>query len=177
VKDRQVLTLIRRQPGMTFRGLNRVVGGPHATLRRRLDALLQGKRIREVREGTAKRYFPGSVRPASRDIALLNPPLAELASWISQQLAARKGRDSQILAQNRVGQAYIVHHFAQQGWAKSTTKHRLGRLIKAEVIDECRHELTPRNFGIHYKLHSQPGCGLISMYEADLLAGNRDRYR
>ncbi len=122
-KRASVAEYIREHPGATFRELLRGTGIASGTVRHHVAVLRQHGVIEEYRHLETLRYFERGSSESARwkDIVhLREPELARLHEWLTG-----------------VGPSFqkdILAASAAWGWSRSTTQHRLKRLVAGGLI-------------------------------------------
>ena len=107
-------------PGIGFLELCRLAKVPPGTARHHLNVLLREGFIVERRHGAKLRLFRASSddEPLWMELVLRREPaLAALHDWLK--------------ANPRASQDQAIASMAARGWPRSTTQHRLTRLVKA----------------------------------------------
>lgn len=135
--EEQILAAIRAQPGLSFRGLRRVVGGSIPNLRSRLASLMiQDLIFVELRKGVGKkRNRPHRIYPieALDDVALFqalcSADLRRLLGAMIQRCKLKEGRVERWLLL-----VDVVNLASRWGWSRTTTRRRLARLVEAELV-------------------------------------------
>ncbi len=119
---------ILENPGATFRELVRGTGIPAGTARHHVAALLAGKLIQEHAHKSTLRYFENHGRfDTSWNTVVLRrePDLRRLHDWV--------------LAHGGSAQGAVVGAAAEWGWSRSTTQHRLKRLVDEGLVEFREH--------------------------------------
>lgn len=122
---RKLYDAIQADPGIGFREVARRAGLAAGTARHHLNVLARHGLVQEERHRFTQRFFPASARldPAAvaRGVLLREPQLARLHAvvaanaWITQSdLIGLMGRE--------------------EGWTRSTTQHRLSRLVSGGLV-------------------------------------------
>lgn len=130
--------LVRREPGLSFRGLQRSLGWPTGPLQAHLARLLEARLVVAQPHRNTVRYFENHGRYTAtwREVAVLRDPGARrLHAW----LQAHPGR-----TQNEAVQAA-----AGWGWSRARALRRLAGLEEAGLVARRRAGRT-----VHYAAHA-----------------------
>lgn len=110
--------VVCESPGMGLRALSSRVGIPVGTTRHHLNVLLRSGLLREARVGVALAFMPaGDDRNAGHVALLREPGLVELRDVVASM--------------GRVCQRDLLDSLT---WPRSTTQHRLDRLVEAGLL-------------------------------------------
>lgn len=118
-----LLDYVKNHPGATFREVVRANGLAAGTARHHLNVLSRGKLIVEHRHHGTLRLFEnhGKFDTTWSDVVLLREPELKLVHDF-------------VKASPELPQRRILDHFQEMGWSRSTTQHRLGRLVEGGVL-------------------------------------------
>ncbi len=125
-KRRRLLDYIKRFPGTTFREVVRATGFASGTTRHHLNVLKRHGLVAEYPHKKTLRLFQPSADLEStwQTVVLMRDPhLHRLLMWLDDN----PGRP----------QKGIIEAASDWGWSRSTTQHRLGRLVDEGLV-ECR---------------------------------------
>lgn len=125
-RRRALLESIAADPGQTFRGLARGAQIAMGVAHFHLMVLNRGRLIRIARLGAATRFFPADLDEAdfARMALLREPELRLLLDWVAAHPSAC--------------QLAIVAAMGARGANRSTTQHRLGRLVESGLLQRTR---------------------------------------
>lgn len=131
-RRRLLWKLVRKDPGVNFRGLVRRAKLAPATARHHLSVLVSSQLLVERSHGCTVRFFdPDAMDEAWAEAVLRrDPALAELHDWLK--------------ANPRSPQRTVVEAMRARGWARSSTQHRLARLVAggaATIFVQGRYKL------------------------------------
>ncbi len=115
---RRLFDFIQSTPGATFREVVRETGIPSGTARHHIQVMCQAGVIIERQHRSTLRYFDAKGDYAdswNTTVILREPDLARLHGWM--------------LANPGVYQKDVVDAAGGWGWSRSTTQHRLSRLV------------------------------------------------
>lgn len=135
-----IYAYIQENPGTTFRELSRNTEIPGGSLRHHLNVLQRSDIVVEHDHLATKRYFEnhGKFDESWHEVVMLREePLADLHAWL------RRNPDGT--------QKALLAAMGAQGWSRSTTQHRLGRLVSSGLVRE-----TPRGRCKTYRVRSPP---------------------
>ena len=119
-----VLAFIRTNPGVSFRGVCRGTGLASGTALHYVNAAERHGLVHSVALGRRRLLFPAGRVAANvpAHFALMDPDLVVLRDWLTTQ-------------QHRPCQKAVLDHAATAwSWSRSTTQHRLGRLVGAGLV-------------------------------------------
>jgi predicted transcriptional regulator len=116
-----VLEAIQAQPGVTQEDLQRLRGFTRSTVRFNVHMLVSSGLVIERQEGNHTRLFEAKGRGTQLPALLFNPDLRQLFDFV----VANPER-----TRNRI--AFDAKEL--WGWSRSTTYHRLGRLIQDGLL-------------------------------------------
>lgn len=122
-RRQRLFAYIRENPGGTFRELLRGTDIPAGTARHHLNILERTGVVVEKRHKSTLRFFPnhGQYDDTWDAVVMLREePLAELHGWISDHPECM--------------QKEMLAAMAGRGWSRSTTQHRLTRLIDGGLV-------------------------------------------
>lgn len=114
---------VKADPGINFRALSRATGLAGGTTRHHLTKLVRSGHLAELGFRCSRRFFPNEAKYAQdweTRVVLRESPLKELHDWVQ----ANPGRP----------QRGVLDAMAARGWSRSTTQHRLGRLVDRQVL-------------------------------------------
>ncbi len=120
---RRLYNFIQRAPGATFREVVRETGIPSGTARHHIQVLCQAGLICERAHRSTLRYFEnnGQHDDSWNSVVLLREaPLARLHAWLVHRPPAY--------------QKDILLEASSWGWSRSTTQHRLSRLVDGGLV-------------------------------------------
>lgn len=124
-KNRQKLySYIQEAPGTTFREILRETDMPSGTARHHLDVMTRSEMIVEHRHRSTLRYFEnhGMFDDDWHVVVFLREPeLAKVHAWV---------RDNP----DEFQKSLLEHAESVWGWHRSTTQHRLARLVDAGLV-------------------------------------------
>ena len=121
-RRRLLLDFVLGDPGAGFLELARRTRIAPGTLRHHLSVLARSGWIVERRNGCTLRFFGndgGHDDSWTHCVLMREPALAALHAWLEANPASPQGS--------------VVQAMARQGWSRSTTQHRLGRLVQGGV--------------------------------------------
>lgn len=122
-RRRRIFDYIRHQPGANFREVSRNTGIAAGTVRHHLNVLARSDIIVEHQHASTVRLFENidAFRHSWADqVILREPALAELYEWLHANPASP--------------QRGALEAMLERGWSRSTTQHRLGRLVDAGLV-------------------------------------------
>lgn len=122
-KRQHVFGYIVDHPGATFREVVRETGFATGTTRHHLTILKRSNAIMEQKHAQTLRYFEnhGRYEQSWDTITLLREePLAQLHGWLTKNPLCN--------------QKAILAAMMEQGWSRSTTQHRLSRLVDGGLV-------------------------------------------
>lgn len=119
-----IVAWISCHPGTTFRRTCSATGRAQGTVAFHLRNLKKRRLIVEVPYRGRRLFFPKGYAVPSPEVAALlqEPVLWSVRDWV----AAHPG----------AAQYDVLDHFGQLGWSRSTTQHRLERLVKAGLVSK-----------------------------------------
>ncbi|MEA3143269.1 MAG: hypothetical protein QOG31_593 [Thermoplasmata archaeon] len=123
-RRRSIYEYIQAHPGANFREVARGVGSATGTTRHHLTVLKRNGVVMERAHGGTTRFFEnhGKFEATWPSVVLLREaPLRQLHDW----LAAHPG----------AAQKEVLEAMAQAGWSRSTTQHRLHRLVAGGAVE------------------------------------------
>jgi len=128
----RILDEVAKQPGVSFRGLVRATGMPSGCLRHHVYMLKKQGRLYEVgtqehRSGQDRRSFflPTAKGRVERELLLYQAPqLRTVRDWVAQH--------------PRSPQRAVLDAMQAHGWPRSTSQHRLTRLVDAGLVKARR---------------------------------------
>ena len=119
-RRRAIFEHVQRNPGTSFRETARVVGIAAGTVRHHLNVLQRAGMVVERPHGATVRFFENHGKHDAdwvEVVMLREPALRLLFDWLKQHPKS---------PQTAILEAMEVH-----GWSRSTTQHRLSRLVDA----------------------------------------------
>lgn len=122
-KRQVIFAYIQEHPGANFREVARQTGIASGTVRHHLTVLERaGHVVERPHQGTVRLFENhGKFDHNWSDLVLLRePPLAWLHGWLLEHPSSP--------------QKDILEAFELQGWSRSTTQHRLARLVEGGVV-------------------------------------------
>ncbi|HUR60995.1 MAG TPA: helix-turn-helix domain-containing protein [Candidatus Thermoplasmatota archaeon] len=123
-RRRRIFDYIKDHPGATFREVARGVEIATGTTRHHLTVLKRNGVIMERPHGSTTRFFEnhGKFEATWNSVVLLREPaLKQLHDWL--------------LANPEVPQKDVLEAMAGHGWSRSTTQHRLQRLVEGGMAE------------------------------------------
>lgn len=138
-KRQHVFGYIVDHPGATFREVVRETGFATGTTRHHLTILKRSSAIMEQKHAQTLRYFEnhGRYEQSWDTITLLREaPLAQLHGWLTKNPLCN--------------QKAILAAMMEEGWSRSTTQHRLSRLVDGGLVS-----MRPQGRMNLYQAHSQ----------------------
>ncbi|MCA1810480.1 MAG: winged helix-turn-helix transcriptional regulator [Halobacteriales archaeon] len=123
-RRRRMFEYIQAHPGATFREVARAVGVATGTTRHHLSVLKRNGVVMERTHGSTTRFFEnhGKFDASWSSVVLLREePLRDLHDWL--------------VAHPSVPQKDVLEGMAGVGWSRSTTQHRLERLVAGGVVE------------------------------------------
>jgi predicted transcriptional regulator len=114
---------VRHNPGINFRQVVRATGIAAGTVRHHLTILERAGHVIEKAHGSTIRLFENHGKfneTWSRIVLLREPELALLHTWLEQHGPAF--------------QKDVLDAMSRHGWSRSTTQHRLGRLVRGGAV-------------------------------------------
>lgn len=124
----RVLEAIRREPGRSLRSISRATGVHPTAVRGHVNRLARTGQLREFRvSATRSRFYAGETAPSDLavDHELRQAGQPQLLSWIARNPGAT--------------QLDLLAHTQSLGWSRSTTQHRLKRLVEQGLVATSRH--------------------------------------
>ncbi len=121
-KRQQLHQFIQENPGSNFRELLRGTEMAAGTARHHLTILRRAGLTTEERHKGTLRFFDGVQANWQAVVLLREPELRKLHGWIEANPGAMQ-------------RAILDHAVGQWGWSRSTTQHRLGRLVDGGLLD------------------------------------------
>lgn len=122
-KRQRIFAYIQEHPGANFREVSRETGIAAGTVRHHLTVLERaGHIVEHAHQGTIRLFENhGKFDATWVDAVLLRePPLAQLHAWLKEHPS--------------VPQKDALEAMELQGWSRSTTQHRLARLVAGGVL-------------------------------------------
>ena len=122
-RRRRIFDYVRHHPGANFREVGRNTGIAAGTVRHHLNVLARSGIIVEHQHASTVRLFENidAFRDCWADqVILREPALAELYEWLHANPASP--------------QRGALDAMRERGWSRSTTQHRLGRLVDAGLV-------------------------------------------
>lgn len=122
-RRRAIFEHIQRNPGTSFRETARIVGMAAGTVRHHLNVLQRSGMVVERPHGATVRFFENHGKHDAdwvEVVMLREPALKLLFDWLKQSPQS---------PQTAILEAMEVH-----GWSRSTTQHRLSRLVDAGLV-------------------------------------------
>lgn len=116
---------IEEHPGATFRELVRETDIPAGTCRHHLSVLQRSQVIVEKRHRSTVRFFEnhGKFEQSWESVVLLREPeLKQVHDWLASNPGAMQ-------------KTLLDHAASAWDWSRSTTQHRLKRLVDEEMVD------------------------------------------
>ncbi len=112
-----IMAYVEANPGQSFRALSRGTRIPTGTLTHHLGVLKRHGRLAERPLGIRRLFYPADAVVSDPVAATMNlePTLGALHAFVA--------------ANGSVMQNVVLAAFEAQGWPRSTTQHRLGRLV------------------------------------------------
>jgi len=119
-------TVIATHPGISFRALGRTTGLPTGSLAHHLRMIKRAGDVVEAQLGHRRTFYPATSRVPNAAEATLarEPALVELQTWIA--------------GQGRACQRAALDAMQGNGWSRSTTQHRLTRMVALGLVVEMR---------------------------------------
>ncbi|MHB1260924.1 MAG: helix-turn-helix domain-containing protein [Thermoplasmatota archaeon] len=117
-RRRSLLAFVHDNPGAGFREIARKTGIPPGTARHHLTILMHSGMIVELPHGNTKRFFANDEHHEeswSTTVLLRDPALAVLHAWLKDNRMA--------------SQRHVIEAMQRNRWSRSTTQHRLQRLV------------------------------------------------
>jgi predicted transcriptional regulator len=117
-RRRRIFEYIQENPGANFREVARRTGIAAGTVRHHLNVLARSDIIVEHQHGSTVRLFENLSKFQSNwadHVLLREPSLGELYDWLKANPGAP--------------QKAVLEGMEPQGWSRSTTQHRLSRLV------------------------------------------------
>ncbi|MHB1262263.1 MAG: winged helix-turn-helix transcriptional regulator [Thermoplasmatota archaeon] len=113
---------IQRNPGTSFRETARTVGIAAGTVRHHLNVLERAGMVVERPHGATVRFFEQKDSDADwvSVVMLREPALKVLHDWLKQHPGSP--------------QTGVLEAMEEQGWSRSTTQHRLSRLVDSGLV-------------------------------------------
>ena len=146
-RRRRLLEAIRLRPGATFRELVRETGLAAGTARHHLTMLRRSGRIEEHRHHSTLRYFEaGRFDDWEAVVLLREPDLAMLHAWVREHPGSIQ-RDVLVAARS-------------WGWSRSTTQHRLQRLVAGGLL-----EVVPAGRRKAYRAARREASGTVTVLQ------------
>ena len=122
---RRLHAIIRDDPGISFRALARKAGIPTGTTRHHLTILARSGLIEESSHGATQRFFLAGTAPTEAQRVAL--------AVLREETLARL--HAAIMASPWLPQTTIIDNAERDfQWSRSTTQHRLDRLVKAGLV-------------------------------------------
>lgn len=118
----RIFSYVQEHPGANFREVARETGIASGTVRHHLTVLERaGHLVEHAHQGTVRLFENhGKFDQTWSDVVLLRePPLAQIHAWLKENPNSP--------------QKDILEAFEVQGWSRSTTQHRLARLVEGGV--------------------------------------------
>jgi predicted transcriptional regulator len=118
-RRRKVFEYIQQNPGANFREVARRTGIAAGTVRHHLNVLARSDIIVEHQHGSTVRLFENLSKFQANwadHVLLREPSLGELYDWLKANPGAP--------------QKAVLEGMEPQGWSRSTTQHRLSRLVE-----------------------------------------------
>ncbi|HUR63889.1 MAG TPA: winged helix-turn-helix transcriptional regulator [Candidatus Thermoplasmatota archaeon] len=123
-RRRSIYEYIQAHPGANFREIARGVGSATGTTRHHLTVLKRNGAVMERAHGATTRFFEnhGKFEATWPSVVLLREePLRQLHDWLAMHPGA--------------AQKEVLEAMAQAGWSRSTTQHRLQRLVAGGAVE------------------------------------------
>lgn len=119
-RRKQIFDYIQHNPGANFREIARNTGIAAGTVRHHLNVMTRSDIVVEHQHGSTVRLFENLGRFQSDanwadHVLLREPPLGQLYAWLKANPGAP--------------QKAVLEGMEPQGWSRSTTQHRLARLV------------------------------------------------
>ena len=138
-RRRLLLDLVRQDAGVNFRELARRSNLAPAVTRHHLSVLVSNGLVVERRHGCTLRFFDCGLDEGWVEAVLRREPgLAELHDWLKSN--------------PRASQQAVIAALRSRGWSRSTTQHRLARLVSGGAVTVFLQG--------RYKLYSAAPSGL-----------------
>lgn len=118
-RRKAIFEYVQLHPGANFREIARNTGIAAGTVRHHLNVLGRSDIIVEHQHGSTVRLFENQARFQQNwaDLVLLRePPLGQLHAWLKEHPASP--------------QKAVLEGMDAHGWSRSTTQHRLARLVE-----------------------------------------------
>lgn len=122
-KRQRIFAYIQEHPGANFREVARQTGIASGTVRHHLTVLERaGHLVEHAHQGTVRLFENhGKFDHNWADLVLLRePPLAQVNDWLKANPASP--------------QKDVLEAFERLGWSRSTTQHRLARLVDGGLV-------------------------------------------
>jgi predicted transcriptional regulator len=123
-RRRRIFAYIQAHPGATFREVARGAAVATGTTRHHLTVLKRQRMIVERPHRSTVRFFENHGRydaTWASVVLLREPPLRHLHGWLARNPGA--------------AQKEVLEAMALGGWSRSTTQHRLERLVAGGVVE------------------------------------------
>lgn len=126
-KRQQLHDLVRNEPGLSFRSIQRRLGWPHGTLANHMARLLDVRLVVARPYRNTVRFFENHGRYDAtwgEAVLLRDPNLRGLHAWL--------------LEHPRSTQGDVLEHCAAAGWKRSTTQDRLRALAEGGLLESTK---------------------------------------
>lgn len=122
-KRQSIFAYVQEHPGANFREVARSTGIAAGTVRHHLTVLERAGHLVERQHLGTVRLFEnhGKFDHNWADVVFLRePPLAQVHDWLKEHVGSP--------------QKSVLEAFEKQGWSRSTTQHRLARLVEGGLV-------------------------------------------
>jgi hypothetical protein len=126
-KRQALYDLIRAEPGLPYREIQRRLGWPNGTLNNHIARLMDVRLVVAKPYRNTVRYFENHGRHEAdwkREALLRDPDLSRLLGWLREHPA-------------RTQADVLAHAQAAWGWTRSTTQDRLRELVEGGLLESA----------------------------------------
>lgn len=126
LRKQTVLAAVHAQPGICFRALGRATGLPAGVLSHYARQLKKKGEIQDAKLRHRRTFYPGECKlPSEAEATMVREPaLGTLRDWLE--------------ARGSTTQRAALDAMAALGWPRSTSQHRISRLVAMGVVQERR---------------------------------------